>query len=224
MAAVQAESPRRDQALAELCQHYWYPLYAYVRQRGHSRADAEDLVQGFFARLLERNQLAVADPSRGRFRTFLLVALKRYMANEWNRAHALRRGGGLRWVALDFSEAEMRYGLEPAHQTTPESLYERHWAQTLLDHVMQRLQRDYTAGGKGALFEALRGSLGRRQGEAPYAEVASRLGMTEAAVKMAVQRLRARYRQTLREEIARTVGHVREVDEEIRHLFATFNR
>lgn len=224
VAAGGGDSSRAQSALAELCQTYWYPLYVFVRRQGHTPHDAEDLTQEFFARLLEKNYLASANQEKGRFRSFLLIALKRFLANEWDRVTAAKRGGRRKTISIDPTGAEARYRLEPAHALTAEKLYERHWAQTLLDRVMGQLQQEYARSGKAGLFEELRSSLGRRRGIVPYAEIAARFQLSEAAVKMAVQRLRARYRHLLRLEIGKTVSGPEEVEEEIRHLFSAFSQ
>ena len=205
-------------ALEELCRAYWYPLYAFVRRQGRSPQDAEDLTQAFFTRLLEKSYIASADQEKGRFRTFLLIALKRFLANEWDREHAQKRGGFATVVSIDQSLAESRFGAEPAHQETPDVLFERQWAMTLLEQVMARLQSDCRAEE----FAYLRACLTKDDAALPYAEIGTRLNMTEAAVKMAVQRLRARYREMLREEIAKTLASPDDIEDELRHLFAVF--
>ena len=222
LAAAQESSPQADAALSGLCQVYWYPLYAYVRRQGHSPHDAEDLTQAFFVKLLEKRYLAGIEREGGRFRSFMLTALKRFLANEWDKARAAKRGRGHTHVAIDPSSAESRYTLEPAHELTPEKIYERQWAQSLLDYVLQALEQEYAAAGKGKLFEQIRASLSQSRGSVSYADIASELHTTEAAIKMAVQRLRARYREFLRAEIARTVSGPEEVEDELRYLFATF--
>jgi RNA polymerase sigma-70 factor (ECF subfamily) len=214
--------PAQD-ALATLCQAYWYPLYAYVRRQGHAPHDAEDLTQEFFRRLLEKQYLAGIRQEGGRFRSFLLTALKRFLANEWDRSRARKRGGGQTVVSLDCAEAESRLNLEAAHDLTADRIYERQWAQTLLEQVLAELRAEYNAAGRGALFDAIGGSLSQPRGAMPYADIAVRLNTTEAAVKMAVRRLRARYRELLRATIAQTVSDPEEIEEEIRHLFATFS-
>lgn len=224
LAAAQGESPQAQAALATLCQTYWYPLYAYVRRRGHGPEDAQDLTQEFFARLLAKKYLAHLQREGGKFRSFLLTALQRFLANEWDRGRAAKRGGGHTTLSLDAEAAESRYRLEPSHELTPEKIYEQRWAQALLEQVLARLRADYAAAGKAALFEELSASLSQPRGAVPYADIAARLHSTEAAVKMAVQRLRARYRALLRAEIRETVARPEDVDEELRSLFATFNR
>ncbi|MBE7502710.1 MAG: sigma-70 family RNA polymerase sigma factor [Verrucomicrobiales bacterium] len=220
--AAQAVGPEAEAALASLCETYWFPLYAFVRRQGHPPHDAEDLTQAFFARLLERRYLDGLEREGGRFRSFLLTALKRFLANEWDRVRAAKRGGRRSIVSLDGESAESRYEVEPSHALTPDKVYERQWAQALLDRVMGLLRDEYARAGKAEWFTALSGTLGRPRGEAPYRELATGLGTTEAAVKMAVQRLRARYRAVLRAEVAHTVARPEEVGEEIRHLFTVF--
>jgi DNA-directed RNA polymerase specialized sigma24 family protein len=210
-------------ALQGLCQTYWYPLYAFVRRSGHSPEDAEDLTQAFFARLLDRNFLASADREKGRFRSFMLIALKRFMANEWERQHAAKRGGFATMVCIDRDIAETRYGGDPGHHETPDVLLEKQWAMTLIGQVMGRLQGEYEESGRGELFGFLRANITRDDEAMGYADIAAKLGSSEAAVKMAAMRLRERYRTLLREEIARTVDSPDEIDDEIRHLFRVFS-
>ena len=212
-----SDSTAAHAALAQLFQTYWYPLYAYVRRRGNSPADAEDLTQGFFARLLELDSLAHVSREKGKFRSFLLASLNHYISDEWDRARAQKRGQG-RVISLDASLAEDRFSREPADTLTPEKLFERKWAMTLLDSVVQRIQREYESADKGALFLALRFSIAG-EAEEPYATLAVKLGLSEPALRVAVHRLRQRYRQLLRDEIARTVATEAEVDGEIQHLF-----
>lgn len=210
-------------ALSELCRVYWSPLYAYVRRLGKSPQDAEDLTQAFLARLLEKNYIASADQEKGRFRTFLLIALKRFLANEWDREHAQKRGGFQTIIPIDHAMAESRFGAEPACADQPDVLFERQWAITLLDQVMAQLQAEYTDTDRGELFTHLHPCLTKEDDALPYAEIAAKLGMTEAAIKMALQRLRGRYRELLRTEIAKTVESPDEIEDEIRHLFAVFS-
>jgi len=206
--------------LAKLCQAYWYPLYAYVRRRGHSPEDAQDLTQEFFARLLEKNWVRNADQQKGRFRSFLLGAMNHFLADEWDKARAQKRGGGVKPLPLQFDTAETRFSLEPADNLTPERAFERRWALTLLDEVLNRLRLEYEHDGKVELFAALNPCLVGDRTSQPYAELAAKLGVSEGAVKATVHRLRQRYRQLLRDEIAHTVSEPGEVDEELRHLFA----
>ena len=217
-AARSSQTPRAAAAMAELCRIYWYPLYAFIRRRGHPAPEAEDLTQEFFARLLEKHFLAAADREKGRFRTFLLMAARRFLANEHDRAQARKRGGGQRTVLWEGFAPETRYRLEPADTLTPERLFEQQWALTLLDQVLARLQAEMTASGKAALFESMKGHLAGSRDEG-YAATAARLGMSEGGVKVAVHRLRRRYRALLQEEIAHTVATPEEIEEEIRYLF-----
>jgi RNA polymerase sigma-70 factor (ECF subfamily) len=204
-----------NDALAELCTLYWYPLYAFIRRQGYGADEAQDLTQGFFARLLEKDFLASVAREKGRFRSFLLAACKHFLSNERDRARALKRGGGE--VALDFGAAEQRYAREPAHVLTPERLFERRWALTLLEQVLARLREEITAAGKGALFERLKGFLVGDEAAGSYRDAAKELQTSEGAVKVMVHRLRRRYKALLREEIERTVGEGR-AEAEIRHL------
>jgi RNA polymerase sigma factor (sigma-70 family) len=222
LSAQDPASPRSFEALETLCRSYWYPLYAYARRGGHSPADAEDLTQGFFARLLEKDYLKTAARVKGRFRSFLLVAFKRYRANEWDRAHAQKRGGFAPVVSIDPEDAESRFAAEPSHNVPPDVLFDRQWARTLLERAMAQLQEEYVASGRAKLFEYLQSCLGREESALPYAEIATRLKLTKATVKMAVHRMRARYREILRAEIAHTVSCAEEIEEEIRHLFSAF--
>ncbi len=216
--AARGSSPPARDALAELCRLYWYPLYAYVRRKGHNHVEAEDLTQEFFTRLLERDDLAAVDPGRGRFRSFLLAACNHFLSNQRDHDRAQKRGGGRQPLPLDFTDAERRYVAEPGHDQTPERLFERRWALTVLDRVLQRLQQDYEEAGKGRFFERLKGQLaGETAGS--YAEVAAELGLTAGAVKVATHRLRQRYRDLLRDEIAQTLADPAAVDDEIRALF-----
>jgi RNA polymerase sigma-70 factor (ECF subfamily) len=207
-------------ALAKLCQSYWYPLYAYVRRRGHSPEDAEDLTQEFFARFLEHNWVGRAAREKGRFRTFLLSAMNYFLANEWDKERAQKRGGGVRPLPLEFNSAETRYSHEPVDQMTPEQHFERRWVLALLEQVLGRLRAEYEQEGKAEVFAALNPCLVGERTSLPYAELGAKLHLGEGAVKSAVHRLRQRYRQLLREEIAQTVAAPDEVDEELRHLFA----
>lgn len=221
IAAGRGDDSRAQAALDRLCRTYWYPLYAFVRRSGQSSHDAEDLVQAFFARCLEKNYLADADRDRGRFRTFLLVALKRFLANEWDRARARKRGGAHAPISLDALAAEQRYALEPADVESADRLYERRWALTLLEKVLQRLEAENA--GKLAQFGALKEAL-TTPGATRYAELAARLGLSEGAVKVAVHRLRQRYRALLEEEIANTVARPDEIEAERRFLLAVLSR
>ena len=219
IAAAQQPTESAETALAKLCQLYWYPVYAFVRRRGHSQDDARDLTQEFFSRLLEKNYLKDADPARGRFRSFLLGAVRNFLANEWNRGQAQKRGGGVLTIALDTETAEGRYAAEPASHETPESLYERQWALALLDQVMTGLRNEYARDGSLDHFEKLAPYLTGAD-EPPYADIAAQWKGSAGAVKVAVHRLRKRYRQLLRQTIAETVLTPEDVDDEIRFLLS----
>jgi len=220
--AQDKDSPRSTEALESLCRTYWFPLYAFVRRQGRSPHDAQDLTQEFFARLLQKDGLKSAAREKGKFRTFLLVVLKRFLANEWDRQHAQKRGGFAPIVSIDQELAESRFAAEPAHQLQPDVLFDRQWAMTLLERAMTQLQEEHVASGRAKLFEYLQSCLAREESALPYAEIAARLHLTEPAVKMAVHRLRARYREILRAEIAHTVSSPKEIEEEVRHLFSAF--
>ncbi len=219
LAARQGDDTQARLALSRLCRTYWYPLYAYARRRGLTPHDAQDLTQEFFARLLEKGWLADVGREKGRFRSFLLSAMNHFLANQWVRLKARKRGGGLAMVPLDAAEAEDRYKLEPADPATPETVFQRRWALTLLDEVLGHLQQEYAGAGKGALFEALKPTLTGDQDLPAYTELGRRLDLTEGAVKVAIHRLRRRYREVLRAEIAQTVDTPEAVDEELRELF-----
>ncbi len=221
-AAREEDAPGAADALAQLCRTYWYPLYAYIRRRGREPHDAQDLTQEFFARLLERKFLAAVSQERGKFRWFLLAALKRFLANEWNHEHAAKRGGREQFVSLDEEIAEGRYRHEVVDQATPEKLFDQSWAMTVLEQAQEQLRQEYNAGGRGQIFEELKIFLSGDRAPVSHAEVGAALGLNEGAVKVAVHRLRQRYRECLREQIARTVSTSAEVDAEIRHLFAAF--
>lgn len=219
LAAQSPHLPESREALQNLCRCYWYPLYAYVRRRGHPAHEAQDLTQEFFATLLEKNYLQSADRERGRFRTFLLTAVSRFLSKQHDRSHAAKRGGGKKPWSIDFAAGEERYHHEPADTWTAERLFERRWALTVLESVLARLAERYATEGKAELFERLRDYITSDAAGASYADTASSLGMTEGAVKVAVHRLRRRYRDILRQEIAATVGSPDEVDDELNRLF-----
>jgi RNA polymerase sigma factor (sigma-70 family) len=207
-------------ALAELCETYWYPLYAYVRRCGYSAHDAEDLTQAFFARLLEKNSLAGASPEKGRFRSYLLAAIKHFLANEWDRSRARKRGGGKTILSLDGAAGESRHPLEPADGLTPDRIFERQWALALLDRVLDQLAAEFAE--RPAHFAALKDFLTADAAPGATAAAARTLGLSEGAVRVAAHRLRQRYRHLLRAEIAQTVDGRSEVDAEIRRLFSVF--
>jgi DNA-directed RNA polymerase specialized sigma24 family protein len=220
LAAGQGETPQSAAALERLCGNYWYPLYAYVRRQGYDVADAQDLTQGFFAHILSRGFLKRANPAKGKFRSFVLGALRYFLADEWAKLQAQKRGGGLTPVFLDAQTAEARYRLEPVDSMDAEKLFERRWATTLLDRVLERLEEEFAGAGRKPVFDQLRGCLLDDKGSATYAEIAAALQMTEGAVKVAVHRLRQRYRELFHEEVAHTVEEPSEVNDEVRHLFA----
>ena len=220
LTAGRNDTTRAHDALARLCQTYWHPLYAYVRRVGNSPHDAQDLTQEFFARLLEKNYLAAADESRGRFRSFLLAALKHFLANEWDKARAQKRGGGQIPIPIDVGTAETSCGFEPVDRLSAEKIYERRWALTLLAQVLRRLREEYVRAGREKLFEQLKPTLTEASRTVRYAEMAGHLGLSEGAVKVAVHRLRQRYREVLRAEIADTVDSPAEVEDELRNLFS----
>src|SRR5436190_3040522 len=204
--SAQGSSTPAAEALEKLCRTYWHPLYVYVRRQGHSPHDAQDLTQEFFARLIEKNYLGDVDREKGRFRSFLLASLKHFLANEWDKAKAVKRGGDQSFVSLNSESAETRYSLEPADTLSADKIFERRWALTLLEQVLARLREEYSDTGKTALFDRLKDCLTGDRSSLPYAELGSKAGMSEGAVKVAVHRLRRRYRDLLREEIANTVG------------------
>jgi RNA polymerase sigma factor (sigma-70 family) len=210
--------PGAATALEKLCRSYWYPLYAFVRRQGYSSSDAEDLTQGFFAWLLESKHLAVAEQERGRFRSFLLCRLKHYLSDEWKKASAQKRGGGQHLVSLDAALAEERYDLEPATELSPELIFDRRWALTVMEQTVMRLRAEYLASDREELFENLKQFQSGEETDRSYAQVAERLGLSESAVKSAIYRLRQRHRDLLRDEIAQTVATPAEVDAEIRYL------
>ena len=220
LAAGQRSSPESREALAALCQTYWYPLYSFIRRHGFPPHDAQDLTQDFFVRLLDKNLLGVVDREKGRFRSFLLASLKHFLANERDRARAQKRGGGKTPLPLDFETAEARFSLEPAHDFTPEKIFERRWALTTLEQVLGQLREEFARSGKAKLFDRLKVFLTGEKGSSSYADVAANLDMTAGAVKVAAHRLRRRYRELLRKLIAQTVAHPDDIDDEIRELFA----
>lgn len=224
-AAGRQNTPEARRALSDLCRLYWYPVYLFVRRRGYSADEALDLTQGFFTRLIDKNDLAAADRTRGRFRAWLLVSVKHYLSNEWDKATAEKRGGGRAVFSFDIdpADAENRYRREPAHEVTPKRIFDRRWALTLLEHTLASLEAESARDGKTELFAVLKPTLtadGRDARDPSYRDLAERLNSTEGAIKVAAHRLRRRYRELLRDEIAETVAREEEVDEEIRDLFA----
>jgi RNA polymerase sigma-70 factor (ECF subfamily) len=211
-----------DVALEELCSAYWFPLYAYVRRRGYSKEDAEDLTQGFFSRFLERNYLDGLSAERGRFRAFLLAALKHFLANEWDKAQTLKRGGQWTHLSLDWQTADTRFQVAASDQPGPDQAYDREWALTLLERVIHRLEAEADTAGKGPQFAVLKGFLTTGGNAISYPEVAGALGMEHGAARVAVHRLRKRYREVLRAEVGRTLADPMQADAELRALFAAF--
>ena len=216
--------PGARAALAALCSAYWYPLYAFVRRKGHPPDEAADLVQGTFLTLLDRDGLAAVAPERGRFRSFLMAACAHHLADCRDRDRAVKRGGGAMPISIDRALAEGRYSAEPVNDWTPERLFDRRWATGLLENAVARLEAESTAAGKTALVSQLLPTLTGGRGNIPLAAIAAGLGMTEGAVKMAASRLRKRYGEILREEIARTVADPADVEDEVRALFAALAR
>jgi len=223
LAAGQSASPDAGVALEELCRTYWYPLYAYVRRQGHTREDAEDLTQAFFATLLAKNYLAGLSSDRGRFRAFLLAALKHFLANEWDRANRQKRGGGVPHLSLDYQAADTRYVVDPADHLSPDKLYDRAWAMTLLEKVVARLRAESTAAGRAGQFEQLKFFLMVDSQNIPYADTAAALLLSEGAVRVAVHRLRRRYRELLQLEIVQTLADPAQAGEEMRALLGAFS-
>jgi RNA polymerase sigma-70 factor (ECF subfamily) len=220
LSAGRKSSPHSDRALGELCQTYWYPLYAFVRRQGRTKEDAEDLVQAFFARFLEKNYLEGLAAERGKFRAFLLASLKHFLANEWDRSQRQKRGGGAEHLSLNWQDADERFHLDPPAPANPEASFDREWALALLERVVDRLRDESAAEGKSALFEQAKGFLMVGEATIAYAQAAENLGMDEGAVRVAVHRLRKRYRALLRDEIAQTLDDPAQVAEELRSLQA----
>jgi RNA polymerase sigma-70 factor (ECF subfamily) len=216
--AAQGDGSGAHRAIAELCERYWEPLYAFGRRTGLSPQDAEDAVQGLFAELLERAAFGRADRAKGKFRSFLLAAFKNFLSHERERANAEKRGSGIAPVALDARDAEERYALEPADELSPDKLYDRRWARVLLERAQTRLAAEYENAGQAKLFERLRPALGASRAQVDYATMADELGTTVGALKVAAHRLRERYRAALREEVAATVSAAGDIDAELRHL------
>ena len=224
LTAAGADTTQAQAALEHLCRIYWYPIYHFVRRQGHSMHDAQDFTQEFFARLLGKKWIAGADQSRGRFRSFVLLVLKRFLAVEWRRANASKRAGDRHCLPLPLDTAETRYTREPADTNTPEQAFEKQWALTLLETVLHELRVEYEQDGKGRWFEALKLCLMGSRESQPYAALAATLDMSEGAVKVAVHRLRERYRERLKAEIAHTVASPADVNNEMRHLIRVLSR
>jgi RNA polymerase sigma-70 factor (ECF subfamily) len=218
LAAGALDSVPARRALETLCRAYWYPIYVYVRRKGHGPDDAQDLTQEFFAQFIDKELLRLADRDKGRFRTFLLTTLDHFLAREWNRAHRQKRGGQFSFVSLDEPSPEDRYRLEPVDHETPEKKFAKQWALAVLQNALAALEKECATGGKGVLFGEVRGVLSDEPDDGTYAGIGERLGMTEGAVRVAVHRLRRRYGELLRAEVAQTVGSAAEAEDEFRHL------
>ena len=223
LAASSDPTTQAREALSTLCQTYWYPVYAFIRRNGHDPDRAQDLTQGFFARLIEKNYLEDADRRRGRFRSFLLASVKHFLANEWDKERALKRGGGREPVSIDVVEAERWYTPSAVEGLTPETLFERRWALSLLERVRARLRAEYAGMGKAGQFQVLEPFLMPDPDETRYDVVAARLGISSGALRMSVHRMRGKYRELLRAEIADTVESPEEIEEEIRFLQSTLS-
>jgi RNA polymerase sigma factor (sigma-70 family) len=224
LSAGDRRAPAASQALAELCESYWYPLYAFIRRRVSDVHEAQDLTQAFFEQLLERGTFEAADPERGRFRAFLLTACKRFLINEWHKDRAIKRGGGRPLLSLDFHSGESKLGLVTSETLSPEQLFDQKWAITLLERVMDQLRGEYAAKQRLAHFETLKHFLAGSPQRAAYAVAAQQLGISETTAKVAAHRMRKRYRELLRDEISQTVERPEDVDEEIRDLFAVLGK
>jgi RNA polymerase sigma factor (sigma-70 family) len=218
LAAGESDASQAAAALERLCRTYWYPLYAFIRRKGNSPHDAQDLTQGFFAYLLEHHLVAKADPQVGRFRSFLLGSLKHFLAHEHERATALKRGGGQPLLALDQFDPEERYALEPFDPATPETIFDQRWAQQQIENALSRLRAEYASAGRGPLFDLLKDYVWGEKNALGLAEIAGQLDLTEEAIKKSVQRLRQRFGDSLRAEVAQTVAKPDQIDEELRHL------
>jgi RNA polymerase sigma-70 factor (ECF subfamily) len=224
VSAGKGHTPQSDRALEELCRTYWFPLYAYVRRRGHSKEDAEDLTQIFFARFLAKNYLAGLSAERGRFRAFLLASLKHFLANEWDKSQRQKRGGGATLLSLDWQTADTQFQIAATAEPSPERAFDREWALALLACVIERLHAECAAENHGRLFEVLKPFLTVGKGAIPYPQAASELGISEGAARTAAHRLRRRYREVLRDEIAQTLSDPAQVAEEMQALFSAFSR
>lgn len=220
LAARGSDRPAAREALATLCGQYWHPLYAFIRRSGSSPEEAEDLTQAFLVHLLEKEAIRHVDPAKGKFRSYLLASLKNFLSDERSRDTAAKRGGGVAPIRLDAEDAEGRYRLEPAHDLTPERIFERQWALTVIEKAVIRLRERYARSGKQQHFDTLKIFLSGEKRPVPYAEIARQLGMTELAVKVSVHRLRERFRDSLREEIAQTVSDSDEIGPELQALYA----
>jgi RNA polymerase sigma factor (sigma-70 family) len=223
LAAGHGSATGAEAALEKLCRAYWYPLYVYVRRQGHSPEDAQDLTQDFFSRLLGKNYLAKADQERGKFRSFLLRSLKNFLVNDWKRAGRLKRGGDLEILSIDANAAEERYAVEAPDEPNPDTEYEARWAATLVEQVLTALRQEFEAADKARLFEELKGFIWGDKCTGSYAEIAGHLNLSEGAVKVTVHRLRQRFRDLLRTEVAHTVARPEDIDVELRHLISVLS-
>lgn len=224
LAAGRERSPHGDAALETLAQAYWYPIYAFLRREGYAAAESQDLTQAFFARLLEKNYPAQADRTKGRFRSFLLLTLRHFLSDERGRADAVKRGGGSVLLSLDEERSEGKYSKEPADMDTPETLFERRWAETILERAKTRLAEEYAASSKQAIYQVLRNFQPGERRSLSYLEAARELATTESAVKALIHRMRSRHQALVRDEIAQTVASAEDVDDELRHLIAVLSR
>jgi len=223
LAAGDSRAPGSAQALERLCRAYWFPIYAFVRRQGVDAHEAQDLTQAFFTRLLDKKALGQVDPAKGKFRSFLLASLTNFLNNERDKAKRLKRGGDAEFVYLDARPAEERYLAEPSHSDSPERVFERRWATAVLEQVAARLQEELTAQGQAKRFEILKGFLMGDSDKVSYERAAAELGLSVSAVTSSIYRLRLRFRELFRAEIASTVGSASEIDEEIRHLLAALS-
>ena len=222
IAAGKDSSPEARQALATLCQKYWGPLYIFVRRKNYTVEDAQDITQGFFAQFLERGSIRGASRDRGKFRAYLLSALKHYMTDEWRKGQAQKRGGGQVLLSLDFDSAEKIYNMEPVDNKTPDVIYQEHWAMTLLNTIFDDLEKEYGDAGRADFFSKLKPYFTGEDAEGTYAQLAEALDTTEGAIKTSIYRLRKRFGSLLRAEIAQTVANADDVEDEINHLFSLF--
>jgi RNA polymerase sigma factor (sigma-70 family) len=222
LAAGQGSDPMAAEALEQLCRAYWYPLYAFLRRDGYSVEDAQDLVQGFFCHLLQRDIFQTAEPNRGRFRSFLLGTLKHFVSDQRAKAEAQKRGGGRQLISWDQANAEGRFQQEPADVSSADRLFERRWAMTILDRALDRLGEESALAGRGAMFEALKTFVTGEQGPVSYEGMAAKLGLSLSALKSAIFRLRRRYHQLVRDEVSQTVANPGEVEKELRYMLEVF--
>ena len=219
LAANQADSPKAEEALSRLCQNYWYPIYVFIRRRGHEAEPAKDLTQEFFTRLIAKQYLRIADRERGRFRTFLMSCVDHFLSNEHKKENTLKRGGNFTFLPLKESSAEDWYQAEPADEMSPDKLLDRRWALTLLELCLEQLKEEYAKSGKADLFDALQGCLsGAKEAPASFAEIGMQLGLSEGAARQAAFRMRSRFGELLRQGVAQTVANPQDLEEELKHL------